>query len=646
MRFFGFNITRNTPSTTQRSLSPSALEWLRGEDLDGINPRMQNAYQQVAWVYRAINVLAEQVANIPFRFSVGEAGGEHLITRGPLLDFYARPHPHINRFQYWELRIIWLMLRGECFRVPIFESSSSSSSSSSSNRSRITHHGSHTLKRVLILDPAHFQHIIQDNQLIGWRYTGFGPSAPLASQVFLPEEVWHERLPNPFDFWRGLPPLYAAASAAKTDFAAGIFMQGLIQNNGDTGLIVSSKRPLSDEQKEQLDAEIRSRRCRAGAMNTPLVLSGVTEMLKPQLSSSDLQFLENRKFSRAEICAAFGVPEEIITTTDGAKYDIMAGARLNFIENRVAPLCRRLEAEEEVTVKALDPNAAGWFDLDSLPIMQEAREKRLAAAQTGFSMGVPFNELNRVLDLGFKPLPWGEKGWLASGLQEAGESLGSKVLSPESKVLSREQQGRGQNSEVREQKAEGPFAKALQFLRSSRREEAEECPSSKSQTPTPINREQVKSQASPEKAPSTNIQAPDKLQAPNTKTAERAMLAGKLRRYFFEQRSRVLSKLAPVERNIGLIDPISPIPLFDLATENTKLLLRLGMGAPWPVRLGPSPPAIATEINQATLAELQQTLDESRAANETTDQLRGRIRHIYNHAASVRAKEIAERLQE
>src|SRR5207237_3683714 len=113
----------------------------------------------------------------------------------------------------------------------------------------------------------------------------------------------------------------------------------------------------SDEQREQLTAEIRKRRCRAGAANGPLVLSGVTQLLKPELSSSDLQFLQNRKFSRAEICAAFGVPEEIITTTDGAKYDVMAGARLNFIENRVAPLCRRLEAEAEVTVKTLDPNA-------------------------------------------------------------------------------------------------------------------------------------------------------------------------------------------------------------------------------------------------------------------------------------------------
>ena len=57
-------------------------------------------------------------------------------------------------------------------------------------------------------------------------------------------------------------------------------------------------------------------------------------------------------------------------------------------------------------------NVIGWFDLDSLPIMQEARRARLAAAKTGFDMGIPFNDLNRVLDLGFKPLPWGDVGYL------------------------------------------------------------------------------------------------------------------------------------------------------------------------------------------------------------------------------------------
>src|SRR5437868_10436348 len=118
---------------------------------------------------------------------------------------------------------------------------------------------------------------------------------------------------------------------------------------------------------------LRDRKRKAGTADRPLLLWSGAEIVKPQLSSADLQFLDNRKFSRAEICAAFGVPEEIITTTEKAKYDVMEGARLNFIENRVAPLCARLEAEENATVKAIDPNAVGWFDTDSLPIMQEAR---------------------------------------------------------------------------------------------------------------------------------------------------------------------------------------------------------------------------------------------------------------------------------
>src|SRR5436190_1567896 len=106
-----------------------------------------------------------------------------LITGGPLLSFYDRPSPLLNRFQHSELRIIWLILRGECFRVPIYsdESSSSSFSSSSSipSSSRTRH-----LERILFLDPAQVQHIVRDHELIGWRYTGAGRQGPLESQTF------------------------------------------------------------------------------------------------------------------------------------------------------------------------------------------------------------------------------------------------------------------------------------------------------------------------------------------------------------------------------------------------------------------------------------------------------------------------------
>jgi len=167
--------------------------------------------------------------------------------------------------------------------------------------------------------------------------------------------------------WLGKPrPLAPAELAMKTDHAASAYMRGFIENNADMGVIVRTNDNLDDTQKEQLLAALRNRKNGCGTADRPLLLWNSCEIVKPTVSSADLQFIENRKFSRSEICAALGVPEEIVSTTDHNKYDVMQGARLNFIENRVAPLCDRLEASERRVVQAIDPNAIGWFDIDSL----------------------------------------------------------------------------------------------------------------------------------------------------------------------------------------------------------------------------------------------------------------------------------------
>jgi HK97 family phage portal protein len=419
MRIFGFNISlqRDKEPAVEKDATEYALSAGLWPEETRNGTVLSNAYQQVVWVYRAVNALAEQVSNIPFRFSTTTSAGEQLITTGPLVDFYNRPHPQVNRFQYWELRVIWLMLRGECFRIPIYEDGGVAAGSFRTGTNARTPR----LRSVLILDPARFQHIVQDNQLIGWRYIDYSRNSPLSSQVFLPEEVWHEKLPNPFDFWRGMPPLAVAATAASTDHAAALFMKGIMENNGDVGTVLRTNEQLDPEQREQLLAALRERKRRAGTADRPVLLWGGAEVVTPKLSSGDLQFLENRKFSCTEICAAFGVPEEIITTTNAAKYDVMSGTRLNFIENRVVPMCRRLEAEDDVTVKLLDPRADGWFDTEDHPVLAEARRGRLAAARSGFEMGVPFNDLNEAFCLGFRRLPWGDKGYVATGVREVGK---------------------------------------------------------------------------------------------------------------------------------------------------------------------------------------------------------------------------------
>src|SRR6185295_16176855 len=99
-----------------------------------------------------------------------------------------------------------------------------------------------------------------------------------------------------------------------------------------------------------------------------------------------------------------------------ANRSVSDSARLNLIEHRIAPLCQRIEAAMEREVKRFGPNIYGFFDVDSLPLMQAARRSRVETAQKFFQMGVPFNDINHALDLGFPDYTWGNIGYVPNNL--------------------------------------------------------------------------------------------------------------------------------------------------------------------------------------------------------------------------------------
>ena len=96
---------------------------------------------------------------------------------------------------------------------------------------------------------------------------------------------------------------------------------------------------------------------------------------------------------------------------------------MNFIENSITPLCPRLEAALEPVVRSFGTDLVGWFDMDSLPILQQARRDRVDTGVKLFALGYPANAINRSLDLGLPHLGWGDKGYLPFSLQEAGSGV-------------------------------------------------------------------------------------------------------------------------------------------------------------------------------------------------------------------------------
>jgi HK97 family phage portal protein len=586
--------------TVQRSSTPAtplAQAWLRGEDLEAGSQRLTAPYTQSAWVYVAVSVLAESLAHVPFRISRGRGKGETILDSGPAWNLFQHPHPSMSRTLFWQTLVSWEALRGEFFVVPMDKDGCPVA---------LARRGGHPVY-MMPLNPDCFTHIIEENRIAGWAYKAASPDAPMAERVLLAEEVIHCRNFNPYQFWRGVSPLSVAMLPAVSDYAAEQFMKGLMMNNGDAGLVVTTEEMLDETQREQFRAALLERKRRAGTADRPLFLWGKAKIEQPSLSSVDTQFLENRKLNRQEIGAVFKVPESMMGFA-GQKNALSAGTaieqdRLNFIQNTIGGICRRLESAMEPVIKSFDSSLNGWFDLDALPIMQAARRDRMATAHQAFSMGVPFNEINQVYDLGFESLPWGDKGYLASSLGEVGDMQSKKNA-----------------CSVVDSKPADPCLRLVELLESS----------------------EIR----------TGTDSPDAGWRQSSVKAK----AGKLSRFLFEQRGRVLASLESacvgMERgemarldgvfNREVEDELLKFRLKPLVVEDARKVQGETSNPGCDEWIAPVL-ARLDSLNRTTELEIVQALEEGVACGEGAEALAARVKAVFNGLAG-RVTERAESL--
>jgi len=422
-------------------VSPDVQAFLTGTDVDADQQgaKLVNPYAQSAWIYVAVSILAQNLAMVPFRISrvkggnakrvrsllasaapqhrrlVRRALGEDLVTDAEVTDLFRQPHPSMDGNLFMEMLVTWLSLRGEFFVAPLDREDQPVDLKD--RRPRV--------ERLLALDPGLFWHLVQGYSLELWRYTGSPLLTPLPSEMLQPSEVIHSRTPNPYLYWRGLSPIFVAGVPAQTDFAGEQFQKGLWTNNADTGVIVTTDQQVQPDQRAAILSALRERKRKAGTADRPLFLWGGAKIEKPTLSMMDMQFLDTRKFLRQEIFSIFKVPESMAGFTsdlnDGGAGGSLDATKVSFMESTVGALATRIEAALNPVVQTFGDDLVGWFDIDSLPIMQAARRARWDTATKMFAMGVPMDDINTNLDLGLESKPWFKNGYLPFNLQIAGE---------------------------------------------------------------------------------------------------------------------------------------------------------------------------------------------------------------------------------
>lgn len=602
---------KSAPAQESKSVGTSANAWLTGREGESTGTTLQNAYLQSTWVYACVSKLGRMVAGIPFRLLTGSDSDEDVIEQGPAVDLFSMPNPLLNRFQFWFLVVTWQQLRGEAFIIAL---------DNGGNVVDVTRGGSR-IEKLCLLNPGMVQHIVTGNKLQGWRYAT-SPLDSVPALDLLPEEVIHLPLPNPFDAWRGLSPLAVARLAAQTDYNAASFMQGLMGNNADTGLIVTTEQQPAPEQREAILAALRSRRSKSGSVPPPLFLWGGSKVEQPVISNVDMQFLENRKYSRQEICAIYDVPQELLGFSEDANRSVSDAARLSFMENRIAPYCAELEAGVAPIVRSVEPGARGEFHVKGTPIMQAAQRARIDTAVKAFGMGFTRNECNTQFDLGMPNDPTGDKRYLPFSLQEVG---------------------------AKDEKPDG---------------REDDVPEPGEQIRMGVERG-LKSLALAPAHPHHECKADPRFEAATEGAVRRKRAA--LRNFFTEQQARVLARLEAPSQTKAEGDPRPVEDIFDILEETAKLAAKLKPLLRGDISFGGQQvfeelnleidfdiaPVKADEflarrrneiqnINRTTFEQLRKELREGIDQGDTMVELKDRVKSVYRDASDARAEVIAK----
>lgn len=378
--------------------------WLTMQENKLMGDTVTRPYEQISNVYKAIKAITDNIPQADLKFY--DKSGKNEITSDPIIDLFNSPNPLMTESEFVQAWVGFLGLYGE---VNIIRNTSIG---------ELT--GSRKLPAELwIFNPAHFQAVISNGQLTGWRYAVANQAGKM---FFTPEEIIHTRDFNPYHLLKGIPPTTPISKVLDIDWQSLIFNKAFFDNDATPGMMLGTDDKLTDEQIKRLTEWIEKRHKGASKAFKLAVLEGGLKPLSVTPTHREMDFVKQKEFSREEILGIWRVPQAFFNVTEGLNYATFIGQMKMFWNYTIMPSLNKMtDVLNKYIVKPYNPNMIAKFDVSNVVAYQEDFKEKVTTAQTLIAIGVPLNDVNEKLNLGFEDYPWGDKWWVSFGLVPAGE---------------------------------------------------------------------------------------------------------------------------------------------------------------------------------------------------------------------------------
>lgn len=320
------------------------------------------------------------------------------VTSHVLLDMMARVNPMQNWSDLIELTVTYLDLTGEAYWWI--------------RRSVVG------APAELWVVPSQYMTGKTDPNKVEFTVDGYEYRRGALAVVFKPEEIIPFSYPNPKNIFQGLSILNGVADAVYTNEKMYEFEESVFENKARVGGIVTSEENYSEETLARLKEQWKQTYQGAARAGKTLFLPKGLKFTPDAQTMQELAYIDGKKITREEICAAFDVPIAALVATDVNRANAET-ADYRHAKNGVLPRCTKIEEKvNERLIPLFDERLFVAFE-DPVP---EDKEYRLREREAHIDKNIEtINEIRT--ELGKEPVPWGDTGWFQTTLQPFAEDM-------------------------------------------------------------------------------------------------------------------------------------------------------------------------------------------------------------------------------
>ena len=222
-------------------------------------------------------------------------------------------------------------------------------------------------------------------------------------------EVVHAQLPDGANLIWGLSPMRALAIAIDMD---GQQLRGnlaLSKNRFTPETAIIDKAAIYPHQLDEAADRLAARYSNPEDSGRPLLLGAGADVIRLGLSPKEMGWIESRRFTLIEICAAYGLIPSLFVPD--AKYSNQDIAVKYMWENGATRYLSVLEDAFNTRLVPRKERASLWihYDTSAVPALAESMEKRLEAHERAIRSAIPPNQSFLIFNIPCPPVEGGDK---------------------------------------------------------------------------------------------------------------------------------------------------------------------------------------------------------------------------------------------